>query len=258
MGVCNSLRDFIGSKPPLVVFAASIAAFAVALVGVSLYLQGHKTQILNPDIKDWNSFYTTLSDMKICFPENGASKVTKLRSTRELPPLVTLLPETSVNETEANVTVSILADVQVEKDGNPVVGIALHSSLSARFLGFKRDPSELEVTIELASKKAKNWTACMLLSGPAHLLPDSPITPSNCTVSKDTKTVEVVMAQPWLVQEPEEWCTGDVTLIQVHILYTTCLLCVMMIVLMFYFVCGKHSSSRSKTLQAPDKVPLHP
>lgn len=51
MAMCSSLREYVGSKPPLVVFATSIVAFAVVLVGVSLYLQGHKTEILNPDIK---------------------------------------------------------------------------------------------------------------------------------------------------------------------------------------------------------------
>lgn len=46
------------------------------------------------------------------------------------------------------------------------------------------DPSALEVTMDLAPKTAKNWTACVMLSGPAHLLPDSPITPANCTIPK--------------------------------------------------------------------------
>lgn len=279
MGVCSSVRECVGSKPPLAVFAASIAAFAVALVGVSLYLQGHKSEILNPDIKDWNSFYSTLSDMKICFPESGASTVKKIRPSRELPSSVTLDPEASVNETTGNITLSILADVQVEKDGSTVMGLTLHSFLSPRYLGFKGDLSVLEVTIELAAKSAKNWTACMMFSGPTHLLPDSPVTPSNCTITKNTTLVEVMMAQPWLVNESEEWCRvgvegnlmvtaqhelnvylseGDVTLIQVHILYTTCLLCVMMFVLLFYFICGKHFNSRSKTEKSADKVPLHP
>ncbi|XP_045613145.1 transmembrane protein 248 isoform X2 [Procambarus clarkii] len=278
MGVCSSMRECVGSKPPLAVFAASIAAFAIALVGVSLYLQGHRSEILNPDIKDWNSFYSTLSDMKICFPESGASRVTKIRPNNDLPSVVTLNSERSVNETEANVTLSILADVQVGKGGSTVMGMALHSLLPAKYLGFKGDPSALEVMIELASKTAKNWTACMMFSGPAHLLPDSPVAPANCTILKDTNTVEVMMGQPWLVKESGEWCSagveadlmvtaqhelnvylseGDVTLIQVHILYTTCLLCVMMLVLLFYFVCGKHFNSRNKTEKAADKIPLH-
>lgn len=279
MAVCSSLREYVGSKPPLAVFATSIAAFAVVLVGVSLYLQGHKTEILNPDIKDWNSFYRTLSDVEVCFPESWTSEITKIRSRRELPATATLVPEISVNETEANITMSILADVNVEKGGRAMEGMTLHSYILARHLGFKRDLSSLEVTIELAPRIAKNWTACMMFSGPAHLLPDSPLTPANCTISKDTKPVEVMMAQPWLVQELKEWCSagrlgslmvaaqhelnvylseGDVTLIQVHILYTTCLLCVMMIVLLFYFVCGKRSTSRGKIVQTSDKVPLHP
>lgn len=46
------------------------------------------------------------------------------------------------------------------------------------------DPSVLEVTMELAPKTAKNWTACVMLSGPTHLLPDTPVAPANCTIPK--------------------------------------------------------------------------
>ena len=48
---------------------------------------------------------------------------------------------------------------------------------------------------------------------------------------------------------------GDVTLIQIHILYTTCLLCVMMLFLLFYLGCGKRWTFKSKvTVHSPDKV----
>lgn len=291
MVMCSSVRECFGSKPPMAVFSMSIVGFALTLVGVSLYFQSHKTQILNPDIKDWNSFFTTLSDMEVCFPspQSPDEAVLRTRARRELASasLTTTTTSNSLlmatdargNDTEANVTISILADVQVQRKGVSLEGLTLHSLVGAKFFGFKRDKSFLEVTIDLARQISKNWTACMTLSGPAHLLPNSPQTPPTCTPVKEPKTNEVFLAQPWLVLEEDEWCMngtvgslsvapqhelnvylteGDVTLIQVHILYTTCLLCVMMIGLLFYFLCGKRCSTRTKAAPLPDKVPLNP
>ncbi|KAK8407531.1 hypothetical protein O3P69_002229 [Scylla paramamosain] len=286
MAVCSNARECVGNRPPLVVFTASIAVFAVALVGVSLYLQSHKTHILNPDIKDWNSFFTTLSGMEICFPNKdtqpGSAHIMKREVLEsEDPATTTSLPETNSTDVENNVTLSVLADVHVEKAGVTLFGVNLHSSLPARHLGFNRDPSALEMTISLVPKSAKNWTACIMMSGPAHLLPDSPIRPVNCSVHQSPEPpVEVELAKPWLVQESFGWCSngvsgnllvapqhelsvylseGDVTLIQIHILYTTCLLFVMMLFLLFYLGCGKRWIFRSKiVVQSPDKVPLHP
>lgn len=51
MVMCSSVRECFGSKPPMAVFSMSIVGFALTLVGVSLYFQSHRTQILNPDIK---------------------------------------------------------------------------------------------------------------------------------------------------------------------------------------------------------------
>merc|ERR1712198_509976 len=71
MGVYSGLHDCLTTKPPLVIFTSSLAAFALALMGVSLYLESHKTHILNPDIKDWNKFYEVLSDLKMCIPNHS-------------------------------------------------------------------------------------------------------------------------------------------------------------------------------------------
>ncbi|ROT74182.1 hypothetical protein C7M84_007318 [Penaeus vannamei] len=229
--------------------------------------------------------------MEVCFPspQSPDEAVLRTRARRELASasLTTTTTSNSLlmatdargNDTEANVTISILADVQVQRKGVSLEGLTLHSLVGAKFFGFKRDKSFLEVTIDLARQISKNWTACMTLSGPAHLLPNSPQTPPTCTPVKEPKTNEVFLAQPWLVLEEDEWCMngtvgslsvapqhelnvylteGDVTLIQVHILYTTCLLCVMMIGLLFYFLCGKRCSTRTKAAPLPDKVPLNP
>lgn len=285
MAVCSNARECVGNRPPLVVFTASIAVFAMALVGVSLYLQSHKTHILNPDIKDWNSFFTTLSGMEICFPNKDTHPEPAPVMKREVaepddPATTTTLPETNSTDAE-NVTLSVLADVHVEKAGEGLFGVNLHSSLPARHLGFNRDPSALEMTISLVPKSGKNWTACIMMSGPAHLLPDSPVRPVNCSVRKSPEpAVEVELGKPWLIQESVGWCSdgvsgnllvapqhelsvylseGDVALIQIHILYTTCLLFVMMLFLLFYLGCGKRWTFRSKiVVQSPDKVPLHP
>ncbi|KAK7081867.1 hypothetical protein SK128_000382 [Halocaridina rubra] len=261
----------ISSKPPLAVFAATIVGFVLALISVSLYLQSHKAQILNPDVKNWNSFYETLSDMDICFPNS-----TKMSS---LPPRL----QSGValgNETEdTNITFSIFADVHVEREGKTMENQILHALINSTYLGFKGDTSVLEITLELAKDTAKNWTACVTVFGPSHLLPDSPYSPPKCTPSKRVNAYDIEMAQPWMVPDGARWCSagvlgglrvaaqdelnvylseGEVTTIQLHILYTTCLLCVMMIGLLFYFIFGKRNCSKAKTLHTLDKIPLHP
>lgn len=56
--------------------------------------------------------------------------------------------------------------------------------ITSRQIFLLGDKSFLEVTIDLARQISKNWTACMTLSGPAHLLPNSPQTPPTCTPVK--------------------------------------------------------------------------
>ncbi|XP_064078722.1 transmembrane protein 248-like [Macrobrachium nipponense] len=258
------------SKPPMAVFLVSILGFVLALLFVLIYLQSHRSEILNPDIKDWNTFYSTLSDLELCV--HNTTEISKSsRVSHKTPP-----PQTVNATEEANITLSIYADVQVRFHGQHIENQVLHGFIDARYLGFKGDPSSLEMTIELTKSIAKNWTACITLSGPAHLLPDSPHKPPSCTASQNSQTLDVVIAQPWIVSE---WCTGgdsgsltvapqhelnvylpegDVTLIQVHILYMTCLLCVMMMGLLFYYLFGRRCMIRPKTTQIPDKIPLHP
>lgn len=87
--------------------------------------------------QDWNSFFTTLSGMELCFPEDSPSKPSLVMK-REVPQddaTTTILPDTNTTE-EENVTLSVLADVQVERAGQTLFGVALHSSLPARHLGF--------------------------------------------------------------------------------------------------------------------------
>ena len=50
-GVWGNLRECTLNKPPLVVFSASIIAFAFTLVAVSLYIETHKNNLINPDVK---------------------------------------------------------------------------------------------------------------------------------------------------------------------------------------------------------------
>ena len=79
--------------------------------------------------------------MELCFPkkDNQARSIHTMR--REVPVLedltTTTLPETNTTEEESNVTLSVLADVQVERAGQTLFGVALHSSLPAKYLGFR-------------------------------------------------------------------------------------------------------------------------
>lgn len=75
--------------------------------------------------------------MEVCFP--GVSDVTRVRTRRELPATVpATTTEKNTNETESNVTISILADVHMKKNDLTVAGITLHSFVEAKYLGLKR------------------------------------------------------------------------------------------------------------------------
>lgn len=91
-------------------------------------------------MQDWNSFFTTLSGMELCFPKDSSSKSFHVmkREVQQDIATTTILPETNVTE-EENVTLSVLADVQVERAGQTLFGVSLHSSLPAKHLGFKSE-----------------------------------------------------------------------------------------------------------------------
>lgn len=82
--------------------------------------------------------------MEICFPNKDTHPAPVHIMKREVPDsedpaTTTTLPETNSTDIENNVTLSVLADVHVEKAGKALFGVNLHSSLPARHLGFNSE-----------------------------------------------------------------------------------------------------------------------
>lgn len=92
--------------------------------------------------------------MELCFPKDTPSKSSNIMK-REVAydfATTTILPEANTTE-EENVTLSVLADVQVEREGQTLFGVSLHSSLPAKHLGFKSKYQR-----ETGSKAQTKWS----------------------------------------------------------------------------------------------------
>lgn len=99
----------------------------------------HNTLFL---LQDWNSFYNTLSNLEICFPNQGSTRVAKMsRSERELPLIGSSVPpilnSNTTGDASDNVTISVMADIHVLKSQHSLFGVTLHTVLPASFLGIK-------------------------------------------------------------------------------------------------------------------------
>lgn len=281
MGVYTGLYECLTTKPPLVVFTSSLVAFALALMGVSLYLESHKTHILNPDVKDWNQFYEALKHLKVCIPKHSETDKSKeLNFLNQVNSSLNIEDDTTKN----NITRSVLLDLHfTELKSKDFMGLSYQGHILAKHLQYKRDMNILEVSITFPKSNTKKGHPCVTFHGPQYLLPNSPKaeSPEMCPIQNVTsdKIRQVEIVNPKMMEK--DWCldgtqTGilitpnrslyvyltkdDVTLIQLHILYTTCLLFFMMVVLGLYAICGRRCAvAKSKILPSPpDKIPLNP
>lgn len=116
-------------------------------------------------LQDWNSFYNTLSNLEICFPNLGSTRVAKLnRSERELPLIGSSVPpilnSNTTGDISDNVTISVMADVHVLKSQHSLFGVTLHTVLPAAFLGIK----SMYGTQLMFCRLMKYWYICSVTS----------------------------------------------------------------------------------------------
>lgn len=71
MTICENLRGFASSRPPLVMFMVCLGAFAIVLISLSYYFKYN--DIYNPDLtEEWQSFLEKFSDVDFCVTNNNS------------------------------------------------------------------------------------------------------------------------------------------------------------------------------------------
>ncbi|KAL4223624.1 hypothetical protein ACF0H5_017093 [Mactra antiquata] len=62
--ICENIRGFVSSRPPLILFMLSLGIFAVALLTIGYIVKVN--EIKNPDDKDWNDFLSGFNNVQFC------------------------------------------------------------------------------------------------------------------------------------------------------------------------------------------------
>lgn len=207
--IIEALKQFIATKPPLVVFIFCLVSFLIILVSLMIHLNTH--ELKNPDIADWNGFKEHLSSLQYCF---------KLLNYQELQNnLNQLLIEDNLNQEKKLVAFSFQTNllIQIEDDSLSLSNI---SSLYGRIDGYQIglikeevlrvsfhliDPQDIRLKYELKKNSElclnrnnplnKNnlnncneisVKVCANLIGSRALFPESK-PPPTCNIRSDTK-----------------------------------------------------------------------
>ena len=64
---CVGVRDCLSNKPPLVIFATTIALSGLVLICVSIYIETQQNHMINPDIKVCINYWSKLFILNCLF-----------------------------------------------------------------------------------------------------------------------------------------------------------------------------------------------
>lgn len=71
MTICENLKGFASSRPPLVMFMMCLGAFAIVLISLSYYFKFN--DIYNPDLtEEWQSFLEKFASVDFCVTRNNS------------------------------------------------------------------------------------------------------------------------------------------------------------------------------------------
>ncbi|XP_018008152.1 transmembrane protein 248 [Hyalella azteca] len=268
---CNKLCDWWCMQPPLAVFLLTLVACAVTLVSISIYVDVHRDNLPDPNVRDWNTFFSSFSRVELCIPSIAANySIAEADSVTE--PLV----QANISSVSALVTLSVEAVRPIESTPAVLDMLAhhtLYSNITEALLGIRvplsRAADLMQIMIGLPESKSKKDShktkdsssnkdiinVCITFTGPSRLLPNSIVTPESC--SRENWPVRVVDALgvsgepcaatdavlPLLLQQQELLTPllsqDDTVLIQLHIMYTTCALTVLILLLLCYAICRR-------------------
>uniref|UniRef100_A0A2P2IC42 Transmembrane protein 248-like n=1 Tax=Hirondellea gigas TaxID=1518452 RepID=A0A2P2IC42_9CRUS len=295
MMICKSLVDWWHAKPPVAVFLVMLIACALTLASITIYVELHKNHMVNPNVKDWNSFFNTLSKVEVCLPAAGSLG----RPGTDLSPGPAAAVADSLNQLvdakESNLTrYRVLVTVGMKAVSGDTTHKQLEELLQTRKLEFlltedllgNRVPigqkaDEVSVSLSLPNVPStksvvspdsheneeggsdmKLFEACVTFLGPTRLLPGSNVMPKACQQTRKT-SVELEVSSgplgscgsvntayrlhlqqqhnltPLLSQE-------DTILIQLHLIYTTSALVLLVLLLISYAACRRCWEPRSR------------
>ncbi|KAF2353698.1 hypothetical protein FHG87_015546 [Trinorchestia longiramus] len=279
---CNRLGDWWNTQPPLAVFLLTLVACAVTLVSISVYVGVHQDNFPNPNVRDWNSFFGSFSRVELCIPSITSNDTeVDLRQPD-------VLKGENVSSVTALVSIS-MEEVRPVKGMETVRDLLQHyvivANVTEDLLGIKvplsRQAELLQMVMGLPAKSKSGgkaagyqFEACVTFKGPHFLLPNSDVVPRTCSRLKlPMVVVEALGASgkpcvatdavmPVLLQQQQRLTPlltrDDTMLIQLHIVYTTCALTVLILLLLGYAICRRvtlHALPTSPCIRLPGHYP---
>lgn len=228
----DNLRGFAYQRPPLVAFLVCLLLFAIALISLGLYLQGH--EVPKYETEDWNEFFQEFANQRFCIPLNDSS----IYQPPSSPPLFSAgasttqepgVDEFDVSDIVGPKNVSVAVNLNFIFPGEDVVGdssglLSLSSSLPAEQLNLEKSFGNVALTFDLQQSiqhmQCKGQTcevpkvsACLTIAVPPNALPHvgQNIHPQPCY-----KNVSHTLNGVWMNHKPlnqpegQEFCSAGI------------------------------------------------
>ncbi|XP_077533261.1 transmembrane protein 248-like isoform X1 [Haemaphysalis longicornis] len=284
MTVAQHLRGLALSHPPLLVFSGCLVAFGVTMIVLAYIIGG--TELPNPDIDmDWNVLLTRLSELHYCVgprsegpPANGTAAVPGVKAVDRAKSLSALLPDLGGSDPQdeggrRNITVAVaVPEARFSREalkGGPVIW---HAHARGYMLGLagQRAREGLSLTLILWPQRLNESCTegrhcrvdtCLILQGPAHLLPQTSRRPPRCFLEAVPPSVSRPVFLQRSAADTRVNCTGGVwasflytprpeltvmlsygdrSLVNLHLIHTSYLLFFVVMTLVCYAVIRFH------------------
>lgn len=221
-----SLNSCVSSNPPLVVFVASLFAFALTTFFLAVSVT-HADKIQNPDTFDWNTFFFKISDLDFCVDVQPKTeeeeKKEDERTKRSLDQASPVESESHTFAGEKSVSLSVPISTNFIKNFHDSVSesVPLSSSVTTHGqilldhldrgrLG-KYKGMSVELTLHLPgsheiSEDADQHDICIKVAGPDELIDDlnSGQSPPSCAMKTSEHTVTFLTHTKDRL--PHRWC----------------------------------------------------
>lgn len=196
----GSWTGFLNSRPPLVVFLASLSAFALTTFSLSVYVQ-QTDNLANPDVLDWNSLLSRFTRLNYCVPASNVTQLvlhndndngTRKSVSLKVPSVSASFAEALFSAAKSKNHVKAQGQVQVQHLGRGLP-VAFRNSV-------------LDITIELENRQP--FEACLTVEGPVGLLKNLKNDEEKCQKQHHENVNTALMAHS-PDHLPHGWCQGE-------------------------------------------------